>query len=58
MKGQVQRILESNSPEHTIAGVRYKGQPPVYAKTIDPKTKCESFVKTQRGVPFVRLTNI
>lgn len=58
MKGQVQRILEGNSPEQIVDGVAYKGQPPVYSKTIDPETKCEGFVKIQRGVPFVRPNHV
>lgn len=51
---QVSLILESNAPLHRMSDRLYKGRPPIYAKIINPETKLEEFVKTSKGIPFVR----
>lgn len=53
---QVQRVLDIKAPIHTVAGQKYKGQQPKYAKRINQKTGVEEFVKVSRGIPFVRVS--
>ena len=51
---QVQRILKSKAPVHSIGGQIYKGQNPIYRDVSGPG-QLANFVKVQPGVPFVRV---
>jgi hypothetical protein len=51
---QVQRILKSNAPIHSVAGSTYKGAAPVYTDASKPSDP-PRFIKTSTGIPFVKV---
>jgi len=51
---QIQRILKTNAPIHSVAGSKYKGSPPVYAD-VSATHEPPRFAKVEAGIPFIRV---
>ncbi len=53
---QAQRVLNSKATTHKMSDRSYKGEAPTFTKITNPNNGLEQFVKTSKGIPFIRVS--